>query len=135
MIVIGSFAVPLSTMVLFMEANVWRNVSMYTVIKTFFVGGCASLVATLLLFSFYSASEMDFFGAFMVGVIEELGKGCYRACCLTEIRETFNSDRYADWEQDLPHLSRQAMRCNLSSNFSRLQAMQLHTVRILMGNR
>lgn len=43
MIVIGSFAVPLSTMVLFMEANVWRNVSMYTVIKTFFVGGCASL--------------------------------------------------------------------------------------------
>lgn len=74
MIVIGSFAVPLSTMVLFMEANVWRNVSMYTVIKTFFVGGCASLVATLLLFSFYSVEEMDFFGAFMVGLIEELGK-------------------------------------------------------------
>lgn len=74
MIVIGSFAVPLSTMVLFMEANVWRNVSMYTVIKTFFVGGCASLVATLLLFSFYPVEEMDFFGAFMVGMIEELGK-------------------------------------------------------------
>lgn len=74
MIVIGSFAVPLSTMVLFMEANVWRNVSMYTVIRTFFVGGCASLVATLLLFSFYSVEEMDFFGAFMVGLIEELGK-------------------------------------------------------------
>ena len=74
MIVIGSFAVPLSTMVLFMEANVWRNVSMYTVIKTFFVGGCASLVATLLLFSFYSVEEIDFFGAFMVGLIEELGK-------------------------------------------------------------
>lgn len=74
MIVIGSFAVPLSTMVLFMEANVWRNVSMYAVIKTFFVGGCASLVATLLLFSFYSVEEMDFFGAFMVGLIEELGK-------------------------------------------------------------
>lgn len=74
MIVIGSFAVPLSTMVLFMEANVWRNVSMYAVIKTFFIGGCASLVATLLLFSFYSVEEMDFFGAFMVGLIEELGK-------------------------------------------------------------
>lgn len=74
MIVIGSFAVPLSTMVLFMEANVWRNVSMYAVIKTFFVGGCASLVATLFLFSFYSVEEMNFFGAFMVGVIEELGK-------------------------------------------------------------
>lgn len=74
MIVIGSFAVPLSTMVLFMEANVWRNVSMYSVITTFFIGGCASLVATLLLFSFYSVEEMDFFGAFMVGLIEELGK-------------------------------------------------------------
>ena len=74
MIVIGSFAVPLSTMVLFMEANVWRNVSMYDVIKTFFIGGCASLVATLLLFSFYSVEEMNFFGAFMVGLIEEVGK-------------------------------------------------------------
>lgn len=74
MIVIGSFAVPLSTMVLFVEANVWRNVSMYIVIRTFFVGGCASLVATLLLFSFYSVEELDFWGAFMVGLIEELGK-------------------------------------------------------------
>lgn len=74
MIVIGSFAVPLSTMVLFMEANVWRNVSMYYVIKTFFIGGCASLVATLFLFSFYSVETLDFFGAFMVGVIEEFGK-------------------------------------------------------------
>lgn len=74
MIVIGSFAVPLSTMVLFMEANVWRNVSMYSVIITFFVGGCASLVATLFLFSFYSVERMDSFDAFMVGVIEELGK-------------------------------------------------------------
>lgn len=35
MIVIGSFAVPLSTMILFMEANIWRDVSMYTVLKTF----------------------------------------------------------------------------------------------------
>lgn len=74
MIVIGSFTVPLSTMILFMEANVWRNVSMYTVLKTFFIGGCASLVATLLLFSFYAVEEMDFFGAFMVGLIEEIGK-------------------------------------------------------------
>ena len=47
---------------------------MYTVLKTFFVGGCASIVATLLLFSFYSVEEMNFFGAFMVGLIEEIGK-------------------------------------------------------------
>lgn len=74
MIVVGSFAVPLSTMILFMEVNAWRNISMYEVIKTFLVGGCASLVATLFLFSIYSVNELDFIGAFMVGIIEELGK-------------------------------------------------------------
>lgn len=74
MIVVGSFAVPLSTMILFLEVNAWRNVSMYHVIQTFLVGGCASLVATLFLFSIYSVEELSFFGAFMVGLIEELGK-------------------------------------------------------------
>ena len=74
MIVVGSFAVPLSTMILFMEVNAWRNISMYRVIQTFLVGGCASLVATLFLFSIYSVEELDFIGAFMVGIIEELGK-------------------------------------------------------------
>lgn len=74
LIVVGSFAVPLSTMILFMEVNAWRNVSMYSVLKIFLVGGCASLVATLLLFSIYSVQELDFFGAIMVGIIEEVGK-------------------------------------------------------------
>lgn len=74
MIVVGSFAVPLSTMILFVEVNAWRDISMYHVIQTFLVGGCASLVTTLFLFSIYSVEEMNFFGAFMVGVIEETGK-------------------------------------------------------------
>lgn len=74
MIVVGSFAVPLSTMILFMELNVWRNVSMYRILQTFLVGGCASIAATLLLFSIYSVEEMDFIGAFIVGIIEEVGK-------------------------------------------------------------
>lgn len=74
MIVVGSFAVPLSTMILFMEVNAWRDVSMFHVIKTFLVGGCASLVATLILFSIYPVGELDFVGAFMVGLIEEIGK-------------------------------------------------------------
>lgn len=73
-IVVGSFAVPLSTMILFMELNVWRNVSMYRILQTFLVGGCASIAATLLLFSIYSVEEMDFIGAFIVGIIEEVGK-------------------------------------------------------------
>ena len=74
MIVVGSFAVPLSTMILFMELNVWRNVSMYRILQTFLVGGCASLAATLLLYSIYSVEKMSFAGAFAIGIIEEIGK-------------------------------------------------------------
>ena len=74
LIVVGSFTVPLSTLILFLELNAWRNVSLYEVIKTFLVGGCASLVATLFLFSFFGAHELDFFGAFLTGFIEETGK-------------------------------------------------------------
>ena len=74
LIVVGSFAVPLSTMIMFMEVNAWRNVSLYKVIQTFLVGGCASLVATLLLFSIVGTHKLDFFGAFMTGLIEETGK-------------------------------------------------------------
>ncbi len=74
LIVVGSFAVPLSTLVLFMETNVWRNVSMFHILKTFLLGGCASLVASLLLFEIYPVGDLDFFGAFMVGIIEETGK-------------------------------------------------------------
>lgn len=74
LIVVGSFTVPLTTLILFLELNAWRNVSLYEVVKTFLVGGCASLVATLFLFSFFGIRELDFIGAFMTGFIEETGK-------------------------------------------------------------
>ena len=74
MIVVGAFTVPLSTMILFMEVNAWKNVSLYKVIQTFLVGGCASLVATLFLFSIVGSHELDFFGAFLTGIVEEIGK-------------------------------------------------------------
>ena len=74
MIVVGSFAVPIAVMILFLELNAWRNVSVFRVVQTFFVGGCASLATTLLLFKIYPVRELDYFGAFMTGVIEELGK-------------------------------------------------------------
>ena len=74
MIVVGAFTVPLSTMILFVEVNAWKNVSLYKVIQTFLVGGCASLVATLFLFSIVGAHELDFFGAFLTGIVEETGK-------------------------------------------------------------
>ncbi len=74
LIVVGSFAAPISTMILFMETNVWRNVSMFHVLQIFLIGGCASLVTTLILFSFFPVGELDFWGAFTVGVVEEVGK-------------------------------------------------------------
>src|SRR5699024_2423756 len=43
MIIIGSFAVPVSILVLFWEMNAPRNISFYEVIKMLFVGGAASL--------------------------------------------------------------------------------------------
>lgn len=74
LIIVGSFTVPLSTLILFFELNAWRNVSLYEVSKMFLVGGCASLVATLFLFTFFGVHELDFYGAFMTSCIEEAGK-------------------------------------------------------------
>ena len=74
LIVVSSFTVPLSTMILFLEVNAYRNISFYEVVRIFLVGGCASLVATLFLFSLFGVKELDFFGALSVGIIEELGK-------------------------------------------------------------
>lgn len=74
MIAVGAFTVPLTTLVLFLEVNAFRNISVYYLMKTFLVGGCASLVATLFLFSIVDFSDLDFVGACVVGIIEEIGK-------------------------------------------------------------
>lgn len=74
LIVVGAFTVPLTTMVLFLEVNAYRNISFYRIIKIFLVGGCASLVVTLFLFGIFGGGELDFVGACAVGVIEETGK-------------------------------------------------------------
>lgn len=75
-IIIGSFAVPFTTLVLFMEVNAFRNISVYDVFKFFFIGGCASLVVTLFLFDLdiLDTDITSTWGAMMVGVIEEIGK-------------------------------------------------------------
>lgn len=76
MIFIGSFAVPVTTLILFMELNVFRNISVYDVLKFFLVGGCASLLLTLFLFSLelVDTDLSTTWGAMMVGIIEEVGK-------------------------------------------------------------
>ena len=51
LMVVGSFAVPFTTLVLFMELNVWRNVSFHNVLQMFALGGAASLVCSLVGFN------------------------------------------------------------------------------------
>ena len=46
LMMIGSFAIPISTLVLFMELNVRRNVSLYMVTRLAFLGGILSLLIT-----------------------------------------------------------------------------------------
>lgn len=74
MIMIGSFVVPVTLLVFFFEVNVPRNITFASVLSVFFVGGTASLVVTLILFSFFPTGEMSFISAIMIGLIEEVGK-------------------------------------------------------------
>ncbi len=85
LIVIGSFTVPLSGLILFLEVNAYRNISLYEVILIFLVGGCASLVATLFLFSIVGVKELDFVGALLVGIIEEVGKAVIIYCFIKRL--------------------------------------------------
>lgn len=74
-IFVGALAVPFSFLVFFWEVNVPRNINIIDVITTFFVGGVLSLVATLFLFEFVDTSDgLTYFGAILVGIVEELGK-------------------------------------------------------------
>lgn len=73
-IAVGSFAVPLTTMVLFLEVNAYRDISVYTLIKVFLVGGCASLIATLVLYAIFPFADISFGGAVIIGIVEEIGK-------------------------------------------------------------
>ena len=75
LIVIGSFAVPFSLLIFFWETNAPRNISIYEIAKMFFIGGAASLVTTLILYSVFPVgAELTYGGAIVVGIVEEVGK-------------------------------------------------------------
>ena len=70
-IMIGSFAVPVSSLVLFLEFNVRRNISLYMVARLAFLGGILSLLMSLVLFRLF---DIGLWGAPVAGPIEESGK-------------------------------------------------------------
>ena len=73
LIFIGSFAVPVSTLIFFLEMNVPRNISIFKITQLLFIGGIASLLLALIFFS-----NFDFFtswlGASAAGIVEESAK-------------------------------------------------------------
>ena len=71
---IGSMAIPFSLLILFWETNIPRNISIFDLVKMFFVGGMASLVFSLAFFSFIDPGQLDYKGATIVGIGEEIGK-------------------------------------------------------------
>jgi protease PrsW len=76
LIVVGSFAVPLSVMIFFFELNSPRNVSLYLVIHCFMVGGIISLALTLLAeqTTGHLGGIGDFVDPVLIGVAEEVAK-------------------------------------------------------------
>ncbi|MEI6165183.1 MAG: PrsW family glutamic-type intramembrane protease [Planctomycetota bacterium] len=73
LIFVGSFSIPLSTLILFVELNVPRNVSLYQVFKLLFFGGIGSLLITLFLYTTFHA-ESSWGSAIAAGAVEETGK-------------------------------------------------------------
>lgn len=73
-IFLGAFMVPIAMFVFFFEFNTPKNISFFSVIKIFLVGGCAALLVTLLIFEVVPVEDLDFGGAVLVGIVEELGK-------------------------------------------------------------
>ena len=60
-------------MVLFLEVNAYRDISVFKLIVVFLVGGCASLLATMLFYTIFPSS-IDYVAAVIIGIVEELGK-------------------------------------------------------------
>ena len=73
-LITGSFAIPLSTLLLFFEFNIRRNVSLFRVMLLFLVGGFASLVIAHPVSYFVSLFEFDFLGASVAAIAEEPAK-------------------------------------------------------------
>lgn len=74
LIMVGSFAVPISTLIFFVEINARRNVSLYQVIRLLFMGGILSLILSLLLFQLTASMKLEWLGASVAGLAEEPGK-------------------------------------------------------------
>jgi protease PrsW len=74
MILTGSFAVPMSTLVLFFECNVGRDVSLYQVMRVLLLGGVLALLLSLFMYRIGAAFPLQGLGASVAGLVEEPAK-------------------------------------------------------------
>lgn len=90
MIVIGSFVVPLSVVILLFELNTPRNVSVYQIGKLLLFGGALSLILTSVLLDVLPGSGVGaIIPAMLTGVIEETGKALALLIVVRSIRYPF----------------------------------------------
>jgi RsiW-degrading membrane proteinase PrsW (M82 family) len=86
MLIMGSLAVPFSTVILFFELNVPRNVPFHRVLMLVCFGGVVSLIIALFGFSF---SNLDWLGASSAGIVEEIGKLLTVALIMRKSKEKY----------------------------------------------
>lgn len=87
LIFVGSCIVPISVMVFFFETNAPRNISIFRTIQIFFIGGCASLLSSLILSNIFPSGVTTVFGAMMTGLIEEVGKAVIVAIFISRMSD------------------------------------------------
>jgi RsiW-degrading membrane proteinase PrsW (M82 family) len=74
LIMVGSFAVPISALIFFIEMNARKNVSLYQVMRLLFFGGLLSIIISLFFFDLTDGTHLNWLGASMAGLVEEPGK-------------------------------------------------------------
>lgn len=88
LLIIGSFAVPFSVMMLFFELNSTKNISMLKVVQLAVAGGAVSLLMSA--FFIEAAPFLGNFGAPAAAIVEEIGK----LAALLVAMQTVKFDRY-----------------------------------------
>ena len=72
---VGSLLMPFSILTMYFELNAHKDISFYSVIGIFFLGGAMSLLFTLFLYEVVpSPNGYDFLSASLISVVEEIGK-------------------------------------------------------------
>lgn len=81
LVFIGACMVPFSVLIFFFESNVYRNISIFEVMKILGIGGILSLLSTVFLYEFVEFSDSALYygqvttsDAFLISIVEEVGK-------------------------------------------------------------